>query len=952
MFTLIEHPSNRGYTRAINSGLAVSSAPYVVTLNSDTIVTPGWINALVSCLDSDPKLGIAGPLSNAASWQNVPSLLDETGNFAVNDLPNDMTPADMALIVASASKRRYPRLPFVNGFCFMMKRAVIEAVGHLDEENFPVGYGEENDYCIRAANAGFEFAIADDSYVFHAKSKSFGHERRKELSKAGSEKLRSKHTPERVSALINLVKDTSVLDEVRSEIANAMKRAATQYLADPMQIRILFLLPVKGGGGGAHSVVQETAALRSLGIEAHVAVKSADIERFHRLYSDIPASKELFVGFDSFNLVDVTSTYDVVIATIFSSASLVKRITEAHPHILPAYYVQDYEPLFFPQGTREHAIARDSYTLIPRATLFAKTQWLVDKVRKEHGISVSKVEPSIDHSTYRPASKPSDGKVHISAMIRPQTPRRGAARTMRAFARLAKQCGDMVSFHIFGCEADSPHFEALETDFPFTCYGPLSRPEVAAVLQRTHVFVDFSDYQAFGRTALEAMACGCAAIVPCHGGAHEYAVHGRNALIVDTLDDEACFSSIERLANDASLLSALRRGALATASEYSVNRAATSEWLLLIDALARHRMAHPVLAKRQLRIHPSVRDDGMPTPSGFSRLVLPYSSSAGTRRFRVSTATKDVGLLPEDPASGDVAILGGEMEHSSLPILDKWLSRWRERGGKLVFDLDSDLTDLAIIKDRGMAPEPELLVEKIVWLAGEADLVIASTEALAEKLRNFSSRVRVVRDSLDRHAWRLSNDCDHSSGPFAKVAGGPVRIGYIGTSNNDRDLDLVTSAMRQVEATFKGRVQIEVRGGFQNRKPTFGARVALPKKNDYPNFVDWLFQRVHWDIGIIPSVDDEFNRSRGHLRFLEHAALDMAIVCSDVESYRSIANARNSRAVPNNAEAWYEAVAALVEDADERLRLARAARKAVIENHITDESPTLSAVLDELLAMN
>ena len=57
----------------------------------------------------------------------------------------------------------------------------------MDEENFPIGYGEENDYCIRAADAGFTLAIADDAYVFHAKSKSFGHSRRKELSKQGAD---------------------------------------------------------------------------------------------------------------------------------------------------------------------------------------------------------------------------------------------------------------------------------------------------------------------------------------------------------------------------------------------------------------------------------------------------------------------------------------------------------------------------------------------------------------------------------------------------------------------------------------------------------------------------------------------------------------------------------------------------------------------------------------------
>ncbi len=66
-FYLIEHNGNKGYTKAVNSGLRASTAPYVVALNSDTIVTRGWIKGLVRCIKSDPKIGIVGPLSNAAS---------------------------------------------------------------------------------------------------------------------------------------------------------------------------------------------------------------------------------------------------------------------------------------------------------------------------------------------------------------------------------------------------------------------------------------------------------------------------------------------------------------------------------------------------------------------------------------------------------------------------------------------------------------------------------------------------------------------------------------------------------------------------------------------------------------------------------------------------------------------------------------------------------------------
>ncbi|RKT44463.1 glycosyltransferase [Thiocapsa rosea] len=220
---LIEHSVNAGFTKSVNDGIAVSTAPFVISLNSDTIVTRGWMSGLLKCMASGRNVGIVGPLSNAATWQNVPDLYDATHHFANNALPSGMTPDDMALVVAHASAHDYPSTPFINGFCFMIKREVIDSIGLMDEDRFPVGYGEENDYCIRAAEAGFELRIADDVYVFHAESRSFGHERRQELSERGFHALEKKHGIEHFHSLVSLVKDTSAMDRVRGRIGQSLR---------------------------------------------------------------------------------------------------------------------------------------------------------------------------------------------------------------------------------------------------------------------------------------------------------------------------------------------------------------------------------------------------------------------------------------------------------------------------------------------------------------------------------------------------------------------------------------------------------------------------------------------------------------------------------------------------------------------------------------------------------
>jgi GT2 family glycosyltransferase/glycosyltransferase involved in cell wall biosynthesis len=588
-FQLIEHGRNEGYTKAVNSGLKASTAPYVIILNSDTIVTEGWLRGLIGCMNSDPKIGIVGPLSSAASWQNVPELLDSDGDFAVNDLPVGMTPDDMAEAVANTSSQLYPRLPFVNGFCFMIRRKVIDDIGFMDEDNFPEGYGEENDYCIRASDAGFALAIADDTYVFHAKSKSFGHERRKKLSKEGSDAIKQKHSAQKFEALVAKVKDTRLLDKVRSDLqANISLFASRENTLDHDSLKVLFLLPVRGGSGGAHSVVQEVTEMRRLGVSANIAVKSGDLEHLLEMYKDVECVDELFIGFSPECIFSISKNYNIVVGTIFSSMTLVKQIVEVNPQIVPAYYVQDYEPWFFPAGSEHRRIAYDSYKLVPNAVLFAKTLWIANIVEQKHGVKVHKVSPSIDHQVYQPEARNTDGKIVISAMIRPKTPRRGADRTMRLLSRIAGATSGKVSIQVFGCLDKDKNFQQLQRDFEFTNNGVLTRPEVAALLAGSNIFIDLSDYQAFGRTALEAMACGCAVMVPVHGGTDEYAINDVNALVVDTFNEEECFKRLDALIKDGYKLKDMQRSGLRTAADYSVNRAAKSELAVFAKFVSTH----------------------------------------------------------------------------------------------------------------------------------------------------------------------------------------------------------------------------------------------------------------------------------------------------------------------------------------------------------------------------
>ncbi|MEI2423221.1 glycosyltransferase, partial [Arthrospira platensis SPKY2] len=585
-FFLIENQENQGYTKTVNIGLRATSADYVVIMNSDAVVTKGWLQGLVRCIRSEPQIGIVGPLSNAASWQNVPDLLDENGQFAVNALPERINLDSMSQLVAKESYHEYPKVPFLNGFCLMIGRPVIDAIGFMDEDTFPIGYGEENDYCIRAADAGFMLAIADDVYVFHAKSKSFGHDQRKVLSKHGSDNLKVKHGKEKLDGLVTQIRNMPVLDSIRKRVSEGLKFKLCQHQPfDPLSKRVIFLLPVSGGGGGVHSIVQETMGMRRIGVEAKIAVPNKHIHKFLKNYDDIEQCEDLFLGFqNNQDIAEISKGFDVIIGTIYKSMKIVKSVLDQNSNIKSAYYIQDYEPFFCKPGTADWQEARESYNLVPGCTLFAKTQWLCDKIFDEHGVMVHKVSPSIDHDVYKPnhqAQIKTKYQVVLSAMVRPKTPRRGAERTMRILKIISDTMKDKVKIEIFGCQEDDPLFNNLERNFKYRNHGVLTRSGVAKVLQMSDCFVDLSDYQAFGRTALEAMACGATAILPKWGGVAEYVVPFVNGITVNTFDEREIIDLLFMICTNYDQLSMLKSGALMTSSFYSIHRASVSEIMIL-----------------------------------------------------------------------------------------------------------------------------------------------------------------------------------------------------------------------------------------------------------------------------------------------------------------------------------------------------------------------------------
>lgn len=177
---------NRGFTWNVNQAFkAARAGEHVVLLNSDALVSTGWLDEMLACVTADETIGTVTPFSNNATICSFPDFT------RAHPVP---APAERERVARALAATRAEAidLPTGVGFCMLISAACREKVGRFDVENFPRGYGEENDFCMRTAEAGMRNVLCPNAYVAHEGGVSFSTDTQA-LMKAGGERLLAKH---------------------------------------------------------------------------------------------------------------------------------------------------------------------------------------------------------------------------------------------------------------------------------------------------------------------------------------------------------------------------------------------------------------------------------------------------------------------------------------------------------------------------------------------------------------------------------------------------------------------------------------------------------------------------------------------------------------------------------------------------------------------------------------
>lgn len=582
---LVRHDERSGYTVSANAGVRASTRKHVLLLNSDTIVPRRVFFKLVDAFNRDPLLGIIGPLSNAASFQSVPSTVGTSAQTAINGVPNGMTVEDMDRFLEQRWDGTVIETPLVHGFCFCVKRDVFDRIGMFDELAFPLGYGEENDFCFRAADAGFRLGVLPSSYVYHAKSKSYVSTEREKLMASGMQNLKTRHGTARIQRSVESMR--------------------------------------------------------------------------------------------------------------------------AHPKLVAV---------------------RDCVV---------------------------------------------------------------------------------------------PLFEA--------------------------------------------------------------------------------------------------RGASATPSSPE--------------------------AKRKLLLVPARRSDNLPTGSAFVRVLLPYRSEAVA--FEWDVIEHD---LPSIPDIRGVECVVVQRDGFAIPTEDlaAWLGQVQEAGVRLIYEIDDDLLDAQALKARGYQGNADELPWRVMQFATAADCVTVSSVTLQTKFSAINRNVVLVPNVLDPGVWKLRDGAPAHVGSKRPAQGSKIVIGYVGTPTHDDDLKVIQPAMEILSRRYPGRLDIQIVGGVSTPQPPFGRKIPLPSPSDYPSFCRWLQTTLRWDIGLAPLANSKFNDNKSYLKFLECAALGMAVVCSDAAEYRRVVQHNETGfLVRNTTEEWVDTLCKLIDDRELRSSITENSIRAVKDHHTV---ANLRSILSDVLS--
>ncbi len=246
-------------------------------------------------------------------------------------------------------------------------------------------------------------------------------------------------------------------------------------------------------------------------------------------------------------------------------------------------------------------------------------------------------------------------------------------------------------------------------------------------------------------------------------------------------------------------------------------------------------------------------------------------------------------------------------------LLDEKVAALCHRAGKTVlYILDDDLLHVPEYLGSGPYYSQKSVKRHINRMMQYSDVLVSPSLKILKKYGNlFQYTFSLIEPSL--FCW--NNKPIHKDGK--------VHIGFAGSSDRGRDIDLILSGvLTQICAKYGDTVSIEFYGVRPQIAETIPCTV-YPYHDSY-EFYQQAMQKLNWDIGLAPLPDTDFHSCKHFNKLVEYAGFGICGIYSDVVPYRgAVQDQYNGLLCPNNPDAWVNALIQLIDNHSLRQNIAQ-----------------------------
>lgn len=930
---VIHNKKNIGYTNNVNHGISLCGKDDIILLNSDTVVSKNWLRQLSIAAYQSEDIGTVTAVSNGAGAFSVPK-------SGWNDMPTHLSISHVARIVSASIDSTFVTTPTGNGFCLFIKRELIDDIGIFDKGKFPRGYGEENDFCMRAVAKGWVNIVDLKTFVYHKRSASFKGEKDLLIEQGISQ---VKHDHPYYSGAIKAIGKSAAFVKTRAIIDDKINR--TSQNDSIVKPKILFVISTRTGGTPKtnYDLMRSlrdiydcyVLACNSKLIEV-MRADEKDYKVIEKIHLKEPVTFSTHRSFEYEQTVrNIIYKYSIDLLHIRHIAwhslklpqiakdmgiPVIKSFHDFYA-VCPSVNLVDEDGELFINGL-EHGTNNPLWndeTVMPMTpsllnawkgrmtdalsycdhfitTCESAKEIILNNLPGLKNIPFTVIPHGRDFSSYSEPKRTLSQKI-INVLVPGNITLTKGKELIKEIKALDKN--NNINFHVLGtCDKDlldivTYHGKYQRDDFSNKV--KLINPDISAI---------FSIWpETYCHTLTESWASGLPVIGLSYGAVEKrIAQHGAGWLVENNAQE--CYNQLISICNNPQEIDNKLKLVAEWQNGYGVYNTVsrmTEKYIFIYQESFRKKIPEKRVLGMVLKGHfPNV------PPTAYVRLVDWQKEFSTSRNLNVEFISWNDLLTDKVNHLNQVII-----QRDAIPYhaIDWCIESLKINKIPYDYEIDDDLLNVPTIIDiDGVYKKYKNGFEKLLR---NANCVHVTNKQLAKVVSEYNSEIIIRPNKIFTHRWNpdIPNDerIDLVKDKTTKS------IVYFGSKTHQEDLKFLISVINEVNSKDKN-VHLFVIGCGDFIENKHITRLTPPSSR-YDIFVDWFIKISHnFDIGVAPLVDEKFAEKKSPLKALELNALGLPVICSNILPYSDISIASNTQIfkVDNDILLWSSCIKTLI----------------------------------------